>query len=156
MRCYNAVNNTVTKQEITIMSTEEIKEYIKSIELVDFEELGMEAVRKIRVVNFPAFIIVDDKGKERYSMGKPQDIKSTKTKPKEQAKKDTNIKKPDDESHRLASEKQLKFIFSLAKQKKYTELIKGYVQLKYNKDNSAQLTSQEASEIIKYLQEMED
>ncbi len=42
------------------------KEYIKSIELVDFEELGMEAVRKIRVVNFPAFIIVDDKGNDFY------------------------------------------------------------------------------------------
>lgn len=101
-------------------------------------------------------IIVDDKGKERYRMGKPQDIKSTKTEPKAQAKKDTDIVKPDDESHGLASEKQLKFIFSLAKQKKYTESIKGYVQLTYNKDNSAQLTSQEASEIIKYLQEMDD
>lgn len=39
---------------------------IKSIELVDFEELGMEAVRKITVKNFPAFIIVDDKGNDFY------------------------------------------------------------------------------------------
>ncbi len=46
------------------------KDSIKSVELVDFEELGMEAVRKIRVENFPAFIIVDDKGNdffEKYS-----------------------------------------------------------------------------------------
>jgi fumarate hydratase class I len=38
------------------------KNSIKSVEIVDFEDLGMEAVRKIKVENFPAFIIVDDKG----------------------------------------------------------------------------------------------
>jgi fumarate hydratase class I len=37
-------------------------ENIKSVEVVDFEDLGMEAVRKIRVENMPAFIITDDKG----------------------------------------------------------------------------------------------
>ncbi|WP_423128601.1 fumarate hydratase [Gaoshiqia sp. Z1-71] len=42
------------------------KESIKSVEVVDFEELGMEAVRKIRVENFPAFIIVDDKGNDFF------------------------------------------------------------------------------------------
>lgn len=42
------------------------KANIKSIELVDFEDLGMEAVRKIKVQNFPAFIIVDDKGNDFY------------------------------------------------------------------------------------------
>jgi fumarate hydratase, class I len=42
------------------------KDSIKSVELVDFEELGMEAVRKINVENFPAFIIVDDKGNDFY------------------------------------------------------------------------------------------
>lgn len=42
------------------------KANIKSIELVDFEDLGMEAVRKIRVENFPAFIVVDDKGNDFY------------------------------------------------------------------------------------------
>ncbi len=39
---------------------------IKKVELVDFEELGMEAVRKIEVVDFPAFIIVDDKGNDFF------------------------------------------------------------------------------------------
>jgi fumarate hydratase class I len=43
------------------------KENIKSVEVVDFEELGMEAVRKIEVVNFPAFIIVDDKGNDFFA-----------------------------------------------------------------------------------------
>lgn len=42
------------------------KDSIKSVEVVDFEELGMEAVRKIRVENFPAFIIVDDKGNDFF------------------------------------------------------------------------------------------
>ncbi len=43
------------------------KHSIKSVEIVDFEELGMEAVRKIRVENFPAFIIVDDKGNDFFA-----------------------------------------------------------------------------------------
>lgn len=42
------------------------KENIKSVEVVDFEELGMEAVRKIRVENFPAFILTDDKGNDFF------------------------------------------------------------------------------------------
>ena len=43
------------------------KNSIKSVEIVDFEELGMEAVRKIRIENFPAFIIVDDKGNDFFA-----------------------------------------------------------------------------------------
>ena len=42
------------------------KENILSVEVVDFEELGMEAVRKIVVKNFPAFIITDDKGNDFF------------------------------------------------------------------------------------------
>lgn len=42
------------------------KESIQSVEVVDFPELGMEAVRKIKIVNFPAFIIVDDKGNDFF------------------------------------------------------------------------------------------
>ena len=41
-------------------------ENIKSVELVDFEDLGMEAVRKIRVENMPEFIITDDKGNDFF------------------------------------------------------------------------------------------
>ncbi|RZA22569.1 MAG: fumarate hydratase [Proteobacteria bacterium] len=43
------------------------KENIESVELVDFEDLGMEAIRKIKVKNFPAFIVVDDKGNDFYA-----------------------------------------------------------------------------------------
>jgi fumarate hydratase class I len=42
------------------------KQSIKSSEVIDFEELGMEAIRKIRIENFPAFIIVDDKGNDFF------------------------------------------------------------------------------------------
>ncbi|CAB4838619.1 MAG: fumarate hydratase [Actinobacteria bacterium] len=40
---------------------------IKKVEVLDFEELGMEAVWKIDVVEFPAFIVVDDKGNDFYA-----------------------------------------------------------------------------------------
>lgn len=39
---------------------------IKSIECVEYPELGMEAVWKIQVVDFPAFILVDDKGNDFF------------------------------------------------------------------------------------------
>jgi fumarate hydratase class I len=42
------------------------KENITSVEVVDFEEMGMEAVRKITIKNFPAFIISDDKGNDFF------------------------------------------------------------------------------------------
>ena len=41
-------------------------ENIKSVELVDFEDLGMEAVRKIRVENMATFILTDDKGNDFF------------------------------------------------------------------------------------------
>ena len=39
---------------------------IKHIEVIDYPELGMEAIYRIRVENFPAFIIVDDKGNDFF------------------------------------------------------------------------------------------
>jgi fumarate hydratase class I len=48
---------------------------IKKVEVLDFEELGMEAVWKIDVVDFPAFIVVDDKGNDFFaSTSKPLTI----------------------------------------------------------------------------------
>ena len=44
---------------------------IKSIECVEFPEIGMEAVWKIRVEDFPAFILVDDKGNDFFTQLKP-------------------------------------------------------------------------------------
>jgi fumarate hydratase, class I len=48
---------------------------IKKVEVLDFEELGMEAVWKIDVVDFPAFIVVDDKGNDFFAVSsKPMTI----------------------------------------------------------------------------------
>lgn len=44
---------------------------IKSIECVEFPEIGMEAVWKITIENFPAFILVDDKGNDFFTQLKP-------------------------------------------------------------------------------------
>ena len=50
---------------------------IKKVELLDYEELGMEAVWKIEVENFPAFIVVDDKGNDFFAeTSKPMSITS--------------------------------------------------------------------------------
>ena len=50
---------------------------ITKVEVLDFPELGMEAVWKIDVVNFPAFIVVDDKGNDFFAhTSKPMTIGS--------------------------------------------------------------------------------
>ncbi|MBL8684862.1 MAG: fumarate hydratase [Myxococcales bacterium] len=43
------------------------KECIKKVEVLDYAELGMEAVWKIEVEDFPAFIVVDDKGNDFFA-----------------------------------------------------------------------------------------
>lgn len=44
---------------------------IKKLECVEYPELGMEAIWKIEVVDFPAFILVDDKGNDFFKQLKP-------------------------------------------------------------------------------------
>ncbi len=70
-------------------------------------------------------------------------------KPKEQTKK------TDDTENDLASEKQLKYIYALAKQKNYSpESMASYIKGAYGKDSSKALTKKEASELIEMLNEM--
>ena len=40
---------------------------IRKVEVVEYPELGMEAVWRIEVENFPAFIVVDDKGNDFFA-----------------------------------------------------------------------------------------
>jgi len=47
------------------------KECIRSVEVIDFPEFGMEAARRIRVESFPAFLVVDDKGNDLYARAAP-------------------------------------------------------------------------------------
>ena len=42
------------------------QENITKVELLEYPELGMEAIYKINVKNFPAFILVDDKGNDFF------------------------------------------------------------------------------------------
>ena len=44
------------------------QENITKVELLEYPELGMEAIYRIEVKDFPAFILVDDKGNDFYSM----------------------------------------------------------------------------------------
>jgi fumarate hydratase, class I len=40
---------------------------IKKVEVLEYPELGMEAIWKIEIVDFPAFIVVDDKGNDFFA-----------------------------------------------------------------------------------------
>jgi fumarate hydratase class I len=43
---------------------------IKKVEVLEYPELGMEAVWKIEVKDFPAFIVVDDKGNDFFAVSR--------------------------------------------------------------------------------------
>ncbi len=52
------------------------KDSIRHVEVLEYPELGMEAVWKIEVEEFPAFIVIDDKGNDFYaSTARPVDLK---------------------------------------------------------------------------------
>ncbi|MDE2328960.1 MAG: fumarate hydratase C-terminal domain-containing protein, partial [Rhodospirillales bacterium] len=43
------------------------RDNIRKVEVLEYPELGMEAVWRIEVENFPAFIVVDDKGNDFFA-----------------------------------------------------------------------------------------
>ena len=43
------------------------KECIRKVEVQEYAELGMEAIWRIEVENFPAFVVVDDKGNDFFA-----------------------------------------------------------------------------------------
>jgi fumarate hydratase class I len=47
------------------------KDCIKKVEAIEYQELGMEAIWKIQVENFPAFVVVDDKGNDFFAPASP-------------------------------------------------------------------------------------
>ena len=52
------------------------KDSIRQVEVLEYPELGMEAVWRIEVEEFPAFIVIDDKGNDFYaSTARPVDLK---------------------------------------------------------------------------------
>jgi fumarate hydratase class I len=49
---------------------------IRRVEVLDYPELGMEAVWRIEVENFPAFVVVDDKGNDFFAtLSRPVDLR---------------------------------------------------------------------------------
>ena len=51
------------------------KDSIRKVEVIEYEELGMEAVWRIEVEDFPAFVVIDDKGNDFYeSTSQPVDL----------------------------------------------------------------------------------
>ena len=49
---------------------------IRRVEVIDYPELGMEAVWRIQVEDFPAFVVVDDKGNDFFaSLSRPVDLR---------------------------------------------------------------------------------
>ncbi len=57
-----------------------ISKAIKSAEIVCYEDLGAEAIRKIYVEDFPATVIIDSKGNNLYELGREEYLKCTKQK----------------------------------------------------------------------------
>jgi len=43
------------------------RDHIRAVEVVDFVDLGMEAVWRIEVEDFPAFVVIDDKGNDFFA-----------------------------------------------------------------------------------------
>lgn len=47
-----------------------IAQCVRSVEIVAFPELGTEAIRRIKVENFPVLVLIDSKGNDLYEIGK--------------------------------------------------------------------------------------
>ena len=62
--CFSAQRDGLENVGSALNST--IKENIKQVDLLEYPELGMDAIWRIEVENFPAFIVIDDKGNDVY------------------------------------------------------------------------------------------
>ena len=51
---------------ISAQSARLAQDCIKKVEVLEYPELGMEAVWRIEVEDFPAFIVIDDKGNDFF------------------------------------------------------------------------------------------
>lgn len=67
-----ARNTVVSTSVLSVVAAILARNNIKSIECVEYPELGMEAIWKIEVEDFPAFILVDDKGNDFFKQIKPR------------------------------------------------------------------------------------
>ena len=52
-----------------------ISKSIKTAEIIAYEDLGAEAIRKVYVEDFPATVIIDSKGNNLYQLGREEYLK---------------------------------------------------------------------------------
>ena len=62
------ITGVLTDSSIAFHAARLAQDCIKKVEVVEYEELGMEAVWKIEVEDFPAFVVVDDKGNDFFQV----------------------------------------------------------------------------------------
>lgn len=150
---------------IWIVNKNDIKNYKGKLSVSTrfaVKEIGYNDNREINHL-----VIVDNRGDERYRLGKKQQYDSTtraEGPPKvnqQTYRQNKNDKKDVDEDKQaiidnsLATDRQIKAIYAIAKSKNYSkESIESFIKSTYKKDSIKALTKQEASEMIQMLNEL--
>lgn len=131
------VNKLIAKHLIRMAETR-----AKARALRDLTNVGMTAIEELGDEE-------EDKPSNRLGSGEKTNTRQT-----DELKTDSDKQGMVDNS--LATDKQLNFIYKLAKDKNYSnEEMKNYIKSVYQKDSSKALTKKEASEMIEMLNELE-